>query len=42
MKRKTKQEKTMDKLDKLMLSMADKKTYKQYLKARADYLKEVK
>jgi hypothetical protein len=41
MKRKTKQQKTMERLDQLMVLMASNKTYKQYLKARDKYLAEL-
>jgi hypothetical protein len=40
-KRKTKQQKTMERLDQLMVLMASNKTYKQYLKARDKYLAEL-
>lgn len=41
MARKSKQQKTMERLDQLMCLMASDKTYKQYLKARTAYLKEL-
>lgn len=41
MKRKTKQQKTIERLDQLMVLMASNKTYKQYLKTRDKYVTEL-
>ena len=41
MKRKTKQQKTIERLDQLMVLMASNKTYKQYLKTRDKYITEL-
>jgi hypothetical protein len=41
MKIRTKQLTTIQKLDQLMMSMANKKTYKEYLKVKDKYLTEI-